>query len=60
MATKVPQRTPREPLLDANRTPEFAMPMPLSGCHAGFILSEDPKLCYLSIIALVFVCFDCI
>jgi hypothetical protein len=30
--------------LDANRTPEFAMPMPLFGCHAGLILSEDPKL----------------
>ena len=60
MATKVPQRTPWEPLLDANRTPQFAIPMPLSGCHAGFILSEDPKLCHLSIIALVFVCFDCI
>jgi hypothetical protein len=60
MATKVPQRTPWEPLLDANRTPEFAMRMPLSGCQSGFILSENPKLRNLSIIALVFVCFDCI
>ena len=31
MATKVPQRTPKERLLDANRTPEFAMQLPLSG-----------------------------
>ena len=58
MATKVPQRTPWEPLLDANRTPEFAMRMPLSGCQSGFILSENPKLRKLSIISLVFVCFD--
>jgi hypothetical protein len=60
MATKVPQRTPWEPLLDANRTPGFEMRMPQSGCHSGFILSETPKLRNLSIIALVFVCFDCI
>ena len=33
MATKVPQRTPRERLLDANRTPEFAMQMPLWELH---------------------------
>ena len=29
MAPKVPQRTPKERLLDANRTPEFAMQLPL-------------------------------
>jgi hypothetical protein len=58
MATEVPQRTPWEPLLDANRTPEFAMRMPMSGCHSGFILSEDPVLHSLSFISVVFVCFD--
>jgi hypothetical protein len=29
MATKVPQRNPKERLLDANRTPEFAMRLQL-------------------------------
>jgi len=58
MATKVPQRTPWEPLLDANRTPEFAMRMLRSRRYSDFILNADPKLRSLSIIALVFVCCD--
>jgi hypothetical protein len=58
MATKVPQRTPWEPLSDANRTPEFAMRMLPSWRYSDFILSADPKLHNRSIIALVFVCFD--
>jgi hypothetical protein len=58
MATKVPQRTPWEPLLDANRTPEFAMRMLLSRRYSVSILSAHPKLRNLSIIALAFVCFD--
>jgi hypothetical protein len=44
--------------LDANRTPDFAMRMPLSGCHSGSILNEDPVLRSLSFISVVFVCFD--
>ena len=44
MATKVPQRTPWEPLLDANRTPEFAIRMLLSRRYSDFIFSADPKL----------------
>jgi hypothetical protein len=58
MATKVPQRTPWEPLLDANRTPKFAMRMLLSRRYSVSILSAHPKPRNLSIIALVFVCFD--
>ena len=58
MATKVPQRTPWEPLLDANRTPELVMRMLLSRRYSDIILSADPKLRNFSIIALAFVCFD--
>jgi len=58
MATKVPQRTPWEPLLDANRTPELVMRMLLSRRYSDFILNADPKLLNFSIIALAFVCFD--
>ena len=44
--------------LDANRTPEFVMRMLLSRRYSDIILSADPKLHNISIIALVFVCFD--
>jgi hypothetical protein len=37
MATKVPQRTPWEPLLDANRMPEFAIRVLASGRYSDLI-----------------------
>jgi hypothetical protein len=58
MATKVTQRTPWEPLLDANRTQKLGMRLRLWRASQTFpgVQIDSPRP--LAIISFVFVCVD--